>query len=201
MMNEGVDNEGSDDTGVGKRGLSKGSDDIGVEKGGLSKGSEDTGVEKRGLSKQTSFTNLLPGMSERCDLINLSRMNVSRVNALRASINRHTDNIVQTLLTSKETKPNRAVIEASYRACRDAFMEVSTFLINLLEERSANAGVATQDIKKAVADALDDFGSRNLSGTPVEGSSTSELGGGMKSYASVAGSSGPEVHVSRGPTV
>ncbi|KMQ89589.1 putative 50 kda protein in type i retrotransposable element r1dm [Lasius niger] len=82
-------------------------------------------------------------------------------------------------------------------------MEVSAVLINLLDERSTAANLSAGDVRKAVAEVFDDLGGRCISG-----SETSNVGsrGGFpnvvgRSYASVAGFSGSEVRVSRGPTV
>lgn len=55
-------------------------------------------------------------------------MNTSRVNALRTSVQRHSDAVSKLLLFSKETLDRRATIESAFRACRDAFMEVSISL-------------------------------------------------------------------------
>lgn len=57
-----------------------------------------------------------------------------RVNELKAVVNNHTDNIIKVLSTSIKSLEKRCAIESAFRVCSDAFMEVSTILINMLEE-------------------------------------------------------------------
>lgn len=139
-------------------------------------------------------------MSERSSL---DAMNSSRVNALRASVNRHSDSLSRLLLSSKETLVKRTAIEAAFRTCRNAFMEVSAVLINLLDERSTTANLSPGDVKKAVVEVLDDLGGRHISGGKINNVGCREgvQNPGGRSYASVAGSLGSEVRVLRGPTV
>lgn len=170
-----------------------------MEDGTEGGGQDDNGVASRGLTRQSaSATNLnISGISERQAGI----INVSRVNALRASINRHSDAASKALLASKESLNNRTAIESAFHACRDAFMEVSSFLINMLEDRSSNMNVTAGVMKKAVTDALSDFHERNSSALSLDGLSKGTLSEDHRSYASIVRSAKPEVRVSGGPTV
>ncbi|KAL6418568.1 hypothetical protein ACFW04_012005 [Cataglyphis niger] len=118
---------------------------------------------------------------------------------LRATVNRHTDAVSKLLLSSKETLEKRRIIESAFRACRDAFMEVSTVLTSLIDERSTS--YTAVDIKKVVVEVLDDLNRKaisNVRSNIIFAGVTREK---SKSYASVVGISGSEVRVSRGPTV
>jgi len=52
-------------------------------------------------------------------------MNASKINALRQSVNRHNDNVSKILLTSKESLDKKTQIESAFRACKEAFIELS----------------------------------------------------------------------------
>lgn len=112
---------------------------------------DDSGVGRRGLARQSSSATIASGMLKR----SFDVLNSSRVNALRATVDRHTDTVSRLLLSSKETLDRRAVIKSAFRACRDAFMEVSTVLINLLDGcPTPSASLSVVDIKKVVVEAL-----------------------------------------------
>lgn len=131
-------------------------------------------------------------------------LNSSRVNALRATVDRHSDTVSRVLLTSKETLKKKAIIEAAFRACRDTFIEMSTVLINLLDERSISGNVPAMDVRKVVVEMLDDLGRHNILKKKSDGclGRAGNSGGKSKgSYASVIGCSGDKVSVTRGPTV
>ncbi|XP_050456456.1 uncharacterized protein LOC126854106 [Cataglyphis hispanica] len=167
-------------------------------------GQADSGVGRRGLTRQSSSTALLnlSGMSERANNANSTdAMNSSRVNALRATVNRHTEAVSRLLLSSKETLEKRGIIESAFRAYRDAFMEVSTVLTGLIEERSASASCTAKDIKEAVVEVLEDFNKKVANNVKSNVSFAGAAAEKSKSYASVVGASGTEVRVSRGPTV
>lgn len=162
------------------------------------RGHADSGGDKRRLTRQSSSAAILnlSGGSER---VPIDARNSSRVNALRASVNRHTD--IEILLSSKETVEKRAIIESAFRVCRDAFMEVSVVLLNLLDERSMSACISVGDVRSVVAEVIDSHKSqcslRRRTGDLSVGSRDEQ----PRSYASVTGSSGAEVRVSRAPTV
>lgn len=115
-------------------------------------GQDDNGVGRRGLARQSSNANILntSGTLER----SFDVLNSSRVNALRATVDRHTDAVSRVLLSSKETLDRRVVIESAFRACRDAFIEVSTVLMSLLDGSASSAGILAGDIRKVVVRAL-----------------------------------------------
>lgn len=71
-----------------------------VDSGVGKRGQDDRGVGGRGLVRQSSGAILNACGPERS---NIEAMNSSRVNALRASIHRHSDAISKLLLSSKES--------------------------------------------------------------------------------------------------
>lgn len=93
----------------------------------------------------------LSGVSERASI------DASRANALRATVNWHIETISRLLLSSKENLDKRSQIESAFRACRDAFIEISTVLVNLLDERAINTNQVVNDIKREIDVALDDL--------------------------------------------
>ncbi|KMQ82627.1 peptidyl-trna hydrolase [Lasius niger] len=98
------------------------------------------------------------------------------------------------LFSSKETLERRTVIEAAFRACGDAFLEVSAVLTNLLDESPTSMNISVKDIKKVVVEEFDD-----LNGSDMLSVCDDVCCAKGRSYASAAGSSGSEVRVSRGP--
>jgi len=60
-------------------------------------------------------------------------LNVSRVNALRRSINDHSDKVSELLSASKIASDKRTKIEVALRVSREAFAEISVAYIGLLE--------------------------------------------------------------------
>lgn len=84
-------------------------------------------VNKR-LTKHTSNLNVT-GVSEvEVDSI---VMNISRINALKASVSKQND-ISKLLLSGRETLDKRSKIESAFRICKEAFMEVTTVLTHML---------------------------------------------------------------------
>lgn len=127
--------------------------------------------------------------------------NVSRITELRQSINKHNDRIAKLLLSSKETSERRTIVEAAFRACRDAFNEVTTVLIGVLNDKSEAKSLDLDGVKRVVLDALNEDKSR-LPALPMAG----PAGGGADgeaaaTYAGVAGSSRPRVRVAGGLVV
>lgn len=57
---------------------------------------------------------------------------MSRVQELKESMERHNDNMARLMLTSKESLERRTQIETAFRANREAFVELSTILLDVL---------------------------------------------------------------------
>jgi len=118
----------------------------------LSAHSDSTnGSEGSGGAKRASIES--PCASGRTEKPAAGPMTVDRVNALRVFIESHTDSLVRSLLTGKESADKRGIIESAFRSCREAFMEVSTVLVNLLEEKSSYLE-NIKDIRKVVDNAI-----------------------------------------------
>lgn len=90
------------------------------------------------------------------DGMSTSSLSISKVNALRASLDKHQDAVAKILLASKDTLEKRTAIESGFRACKDAFVEVSLTLINLLEMREREVDLF-HNINKVVKEAVDNI--------------------------------------------
>lgn len=81
-------------------------------------------------------------------------MSASKVNVLRVSVDKHNDAMARILLISKNTADKKATIESAFRSCKDAFLEVSLALINLLQTKKDGSELV-ENIKKFVENSLD----------------------------------------------
>lgn len=112
-------------------------------------GAIDGCVEGReGMSRVPSTTGLLKKASTS------SALTISKINALKQKVNRHNDTVAQTLLFSKVALEKRKDIEAAFRECKEAFLEVTTVLSGILEERDASASVSAEGLVRTVKDAV-----------------------------------------------
>lgn len=100
-------------------------------KDGVSSVSSVDGAGGRVISKRTTQLSL---MGNDRSVSRGGNLQVSKINALKVSINEHNDAIVKILLTSKETAEKRTQIESAVRYCKEAFFEVAGMLTHLLEE-------------------------------------------------------------------
>lgn len=110
-----------------------------------------SGVAMRGLTRRFPSGSKLAGMSE---VSSDASTIVSRISALKASVDRNCSNVTQVLSASKETKDKKCQIEAAMRMCREAFMEVSSILFYTIEERFKQDAVIA-DIKKTIAEGFE----------------------------------------------
>ena len=76
----------------------------------------------------------------------LLNLNVFRINALRISVDRQCELVNRIILTSKKTMERRSQVDAALHVCRNAFLEMSIVLVNLLDERSSELNI--DNIKK-----------------------------------------------------
>jgi len=60
-------------------------------------------------------------------------MNAPRLATLKQTINIHNDTIAKLLLSSKETLQKRSIIKSAFHVCKEAFLELSTTYIALLD--------------------------------------------------------------------
>ncbi|XP_011859674.1 PREDICTED: uncharacterized protein LOC105557119 [Vollenhovia emeryi] len=129
-----------------------------------------------------------------------SFVSAARVVALRHSVNEHHDGISKLLLSSKESLEKRMLIESAFRECKEAFVELSTAYLNLIENNSQSQQTwLTETIRGTVDDALNDICDRLVASISDEISTLRESGdagaSSIPSYAAVtAGKS------SAGPT-
>lgn len=84
-------------------------------------------------------------------------MNASRINALRNSINTHNDAIAKILLSSKETAEKKSQIESAFRVCKEAFFDLSSACLFLLENGMPSTGPSLDEIKNTVISALSEY--------------------------------------------
>ncbi|RLU16497.1 hypothetical protein DMN91_010565 [Ooceraea biroi] len=92
-----------------------------------------------------------------------------------------------------ESSNKRSQLETAFRFCRDAFVEVSSVLISVLESRENLDKNLVVEIKKSVTEAIKDAKIHE------DGRMRSGLSSGGQSYASAL--SRPGVHISRGQVV
>ncbi|EZA53604.1 hypothetical protein X777_06914 [Ooceraea biroi] len=129
------------------------------------------------------------------------RLSASGVNSLRRSVNRHNDNVAKVLLGSKDSIEKRKSLESAFRACKEAFFEVSAAYLSLLDERQTGQNSLKLDDIRTVSDnALENF---SLGG---QLRSVREVGNGEdtssgRSYASVAKLPATKVRLSSGPVI
>lgn len=130
-------------------------------------------------------------------------LTISKIHALRQSVDRHNGDIAKLLLSSKETLDKRVTIEAAFRTCKEAFVEVSTMLMGILEGGMATDVGIVEEVKKAVNDIIDNrlhAVGDSLDVMPIGGEDRLRSVG-PASYAAVVRRHDTRVHVSGGPVV
>lgn len=133
-------------------------------------------------------------------------LNASKINVLRQSVNVHNKNVSKILLASKETLEKRMQIESAFRACKEAFLELSITYLTLLESRMS-APTVSDEIKSLVCGAVTEACDSLLARTSLCNSglvSRESLSQGAHiapSYASVLNTGQSTVCVARGPTL
>lgn len=114
--------------------------------GGTGDGIDERDAGGRTLTRMPSLASIRSGVSEAGIF-----MNMSRLNALKLSVAKHDENLAKILLSSKESLEKRSQIAAAFRVCKEAFMEVTTVLANLIEEKVKGSSLM-EDMKKAVTE-------------------------------------------------
>jgi len=115
-----------------------------AESGETRDGSSLRGVRMR---RNSSDSNLVPAACK------AYLMNASKIHALRQSINAHNDNVTKILMTSKESSEKRNQIETAFRACKEAFLEISTAYLSRLEIEASTPS-PTEELKLIINDSL-----------------------------------------------
>lgn len=117
------------------------------------------------LTKRLSVLNLSGILDKSANNI----MNVSRINALRNSINSHNDTVAKILLPSKETAEKKLQIESAFRVCKEAFFDLSAACLFMFENNASMSSPSTGEVKDAITGALSKFCSDFLSASNVRG--------------------------------
>jgi len=115
-------------------------------------------------------------------------MNASKINALRQSINRHNDNVSKILLASKESLDRRTQIESAFRACKEAFIELSSAYLTLLENGTASP-ITSEELKNVIDKSVSKVGDSllaRISGLSEPRENVSSNISYKPSYASIA---------------
>lgn len=100
------------------------------------------------LTRRASSVSLaIDNMSER---FTVGVMSVSKIHALRKSVMRQHDSVAKILLACKESLDKKAIIESAFRACKEAFLEVSAVLLHTLEESDGDKDVTVDRVKEAM---------------------------------------------------
>jgi len=126
----------------------------------------------------------------------------SKINTLRQSVNRHNDNVSKILLASKESLDKKTQIESAFRACKEAFIELSVAYLTLLENGTASP-ITSEEVKNIICSSMSKVGDFLLaritdSSVPRENVSTNAY---RTSYASIASAGNSKVRVTRSPTL
>lgn len=162
-------------------------------------GTEVEIANRRTLDRRMSCTNMY-GVEEITQSVNA--LAISKLNALRQSVDRHNNDIAKLLLSSKESLERRGHIEAAFRTCKEAFVEVSTMLMGSLEGNAVADGGIVEEVRKAVNDIMEnrvrEF-RKDSDGSVAEAYERRRVG--PVSYAAAVGCSDTKVHVSGGPVV
>lgn len=165
--------------------------------------SED-GVTKVGKLKR--LDRYRPDMSNSFDGDVPMKVSISRTNALKNLVNKHNDELAGILLGSKESVERKKAIEASFRVCKEAFLEIASAHMQLLENRYNN--ISLDDIRSVVSEVICECGSSGVAPLLGAGGAQPEVGPApviprsrALTYAAAVGGDGSKVHVSRGPVV
>ncbi|XP_024876853.1 uncharacterized protein LOC112457818 [Temnothorax curvispinosus] len=157
-----------------------------------------------GGQRENTNINITKGLTRTLSAANLqnSVLNASKVNALRQSLNRHHDNVSRLLLTSKENLEKRTQIDSAFRACKEAFIELSAAYLKMIESDSQQVNIA-ETVRSIVGDALSDAHDKltaSLSGNlqPIEQRNAGASS--VPSYAAVV-SEQSCVRVARGSSI
>lgn len=126
---------------------------------------------------------------------------VSKVNALRRSVEDHSKVLTQLLLTSKDSRGRRDQISSAFRSCKDAFMELTGIVSQLIgSDNRTTEALTVDDIRKVLRETLREESERTER-LRVARSETGGLGERARTYASVAGSVSERVQMGRGTNV
>lgn len=112
--------------------------------------------------RQASFTS---DVSDR-SLSTSGNVLISKINSLRSLVNKNSDSISKVLLTSKESADRKGIIESAFRACKEAFVELSVIIVTVLEERTSTV-LTSENVKKIVSNALTEVKNNFKNGSNV----------------------------------
>ncbi|KMQ84819.1 putative 50 kda protein in type i retrotransposable element r1dm [Lasius niger] len=116
---------------------------------GIDPSVDNTG-ERKALSKRPSQLSL-SGVSDR-SVFSRGGLDLTKISALKSSINEQYDNVMKILLTSKETSDRKNQIESALRLCKESFLEAASALTCFLEEGSLER--RTDVIRSALREVL-----------------------------------------------
>ena len=155
----------------------------------------DRCMTDRNIVRRSSCSN----MSGTSDRSAGSIMNISPLNALRSTVNSHHKAVNKILLSSKETADRKTTIDTAFRVCKEAFLDLSSACIAMLENKTESSTLSLVDVKSALEDVLSKF----CSAVPGLGSTAQDerapVGvGAHRSYASAVGAAASKVQVARG---
>ncbi|XP_020295237.1 uncharacterized protein LOC109860519 [Pseudomyrmex gracilis] len=156
-------------------------------------GLDDSSSAAGGMRRQHSSSSLQSAVGP-CGSSSGIDMNVSRVHAMRRSISEHANAVSRLLLTSKDSSDRRFQIESAFRSCKEAFFELSTLYLYLLEERK-NDSLSPESVKNIITQALSQFNVESSRENHDTGSGT------PRSYASVTRASVSAIKIARGPAI
>ena len=106
---------------------------------------------ERSLTGLSSVSSVL-GVSDR-SVTRKYRLHQSKIDSLIKSVNEKHDGFLKIMLTCKETAVRRESMESAFRYCKEAFLEMTTMLTCLMEERQL-IDSKIGDIKTSIREAV-----------------------------------------------
>jgi len=123
----------------------------------------DSPEQRDGCTHRTNFTKRISSASNQILANDKSFVtNASKINALRQSINRHNNNVAKILLASKESLDKKTQIESAFRACKEAFIELSTAYLTLLENGNTSP-IISEELRNIIDNSMSKVGDSLLS--------------------------------------
>ncbi|XP_011688406.1 PREDICTED: uncharacterized protein LOC105450322 [Wasmannia auropunctata] len=132
----------------------------------------------------------------------LDTVNVTRIKELKESIDAHNNAVVELLISNKDLKDKRVKIESAFRACKEAFVEVSAAYVSLLENGMLKSNL--NSIKSVVGEAVSEVCNKLMGASNSQYASRSACAPTASTYAAVAAtqvSTKSSVKVARGPSI
>lgn len=122
-----------------------------------------------------------------------NNLRLSKINSLKISVNNHNNTFTKIMLSSKETAEKRGQLEAAFRFCKEAFLEMANTLKCLIEEGSSER--IGNICKAAVRDVFEEIGIEETQRVVITRTYNANAST-PKTFAMAVKTDAPKVHVS-----